>query len=104
METRKVEVPLTIEVPADATDKDIEKLTEEVNAPDHFIFPEKVYQALKWIALLALPTLAWGYQALGAPDVWNFPYLTQIPFTLNVIGTIIAVLIGASAISNLIKR
>jgi hypothetical protein len=75
--------------------------TEEQDVTElsrHFL-PDWLYQTLKWVALLALPTCAWGYQALA--EVWGFPYVSQIPFTLNVCGTVLAVLIGASTLKGL---
>ena len=60
--------------------------------------PDKVYGVLKWVGLLLLPTLAWGYSMLAG--AWGLPFAEEIPFTLNVCGTIVAVLIGASTLSN----
>lgn len=56
--------------------------------------PDRVYDVLKWVGLLALPTLAWAYQALAG--AWGLPYAEQVPMTLNICGTAVAVLIGAS--------
>ena len=61
-----------------------------------YLLPDKVYLVLKWVGLLLLPTLAWVYAVIG--DVWNLPFTQQIPITLNVLGTFVAVAIGASQI------
>lgn len=74
--------------------------TEEEKTP--YWLPDRVYQALKWIGLLALPTLAWAYQALS--QAWGWPYTTEVPFTLNILGTMVAVLIGASSLPALTKK
>lgn len=62
-----------------------------------YLLPEKAYLVLKWVGLLVLPTLAWVYAVLG--EAWGLPFVQQIPVTLNVLGTCVAVLIGASQIS-----
>lgn len=86
------QVAMTVaEVPIEVTVYDKE--------PTNFMLPDKLYTVLKWVALLLLPTCAWGYEALA--QVWGWGYVNQIPFTLNVCGTIIAVLIGASTIKNM---
>ena len=58
--------------------------------------PDAAYQALKWIGLLALPTAAWVYQALAG--IFGWPMATEVPMALNVCGTAVAVLIGASSL------
>lgn len=70
-------------------DKDV------AQAPKYWL-PDRLYQVLKWIGLAALPTLAWGYQAIAG--VWNLPLASEASMTLNIIGTLVAVLIGASAL------
>ena len=62
----------------------------EVGQLPRYWLPDAVYQALKWVGLLALPTAAWAYQALAGIFGW--------PLAINVCGTAIAVLIGASSI------
>lgn len=61
------------------------------------VLPDKVYNALKWICLIALPALAWGYSQLG--DVWGLPLVTEIPRTINIIATVLGILIGVSQIN-----
>lgn len=58
--------------------------------------PDEVYTALKWLGLAALPTLSWGYQALAA--VWGLPLANEVSATLGIAGTLVAALIGASAL------
>lgn len=81
-------------------DKIEEKELEDCAAETtDYILPSWLYELLKWLGLLALPTLAWGYQAIAS--VWGLPFESEIPFTLNIVGTVVAVLIGASSIKNL---
>lgn len=56
--------------------------------------PDKVYNVLKWIALICLPALSTFYGILA--DIWNLPYGEQIPRTLTAIGLLIGALIGVS--------
>jgi len=55
---------------------------------------DNVYNILKWVALIALPALAFFYSQLGA--IWGLPYTAEIPDTINAIAVLIGVLIGVS--------
>ena len=54
----------------------------------------KIYEALKWAALIALPALAWFIGQVG--PVWGWPYVEQVVLTLNALGTLLGVLLGVS--------
>ncbi len=99
-ETGKI-VKVDVNVPADAGDVTIQTWVDGQELQDKYLLPSNVYDVLKWVGLLLLPTLAWVYTMLAG--AWNLPYAEQIPFTLNVLGTCIAVLIGASSLNNVIK-
>ena len=58
--------------------------------------PNKVYDALKWVALICLPALAVFYGVIG--KVWGLPYIEQIVTTLNALGLLIGTLIGVSTL------
>ena len=55
---------------------------------------DKVYTILKWVAIIALPALGTFYNGLAL--AWDLPYADQIPKTLDLIGTLLGILIGAS--------
>lgn len=57
----------------------------------------KVYNVLKWIALLALPALATFWGVIG--KVWDLPYTMQIVTTITALATLIGTMIGVSTIS-----
>ena len=57
----------------------------------------KVYDALKWIVVIALPAIAAAYSALG--NVWSFPYVGQVVTTINIIATFIGTLICISTVN-----
>lgn len=57
--------------------------------------PDKVYDILKWVCLIALPACGTLYFALSG--IWGFPYGEQIVGTLTAIDTFLGALIGVSA-------
>jgi hypothetical protein len=57
----------------------------------------KVYDILKWIALVVLPALATLYFALSG--IWGFPYGEQIVGTITAIDTFLGALLGISNIN-----
>lgn len=54
----------------------------------------KVYDILKWIALVALPALGTLYFALS--KIWGLPYGTEIVGTISAIDTFLGALLGVS--------
>lgn len=59
--------------------------------------PNRVYDVLKWICLIALPALAVLYFTLA--KIWGLPYGAEITATINAIALFIGALIGVSQIS-----
>lgn len=60
------------------------------------IFPDKVYNVLKWICMIFLPATATLWFALG--KIWGFPYLAEIEGTIIAIDTFLGALIGISTL------
>ena len=54
----------------------------------------KVYDALKWIALIVLPALAVLYGTLAG--IWGLPFGEQIPDTITAIDLFLGVVLGVS--------
>ena len=54
----------------------------------------KVYDALKWIAMYLLPALGTVYFALAG--IWNFPFGEQIVGTITAVDTFLGVILGIS--------
>ena len=54
----------------------------------------KVYDVLKWAALILLPALGTLYFALAG--IWGFPYAEQIVGTITAVDTFLGVLLGIS--------
>ena len=68
---------------------------EEKNVTD-WLIPNRVYDVLKWVGLIACPALAVFVQAVG--PAWGFADTSAVVLTLNAFGALIGVLIGASAL------
>lgn len=54
----------------------------------------KVYDVLKWVALVVLPAVATLYTALAG--VWGLPFAEEIPATITAIDLFIGALLGVS--------
>ncbi|AKV55502.1 hypothetical protein BACT_1059 [Bifidobacterium actinocoloniiforme DSM 22766] len=59
-----------------------------------YLLPGKVYQTLKWAALVLLPALA-VFVGTAGPAL-GLPHVDAIVTTLNALGLLIAACIGAS--------
>ena len=57
----------------------------------------KVYDILKWVALVVLPAVGTLYFALSG--IWGFPYGEQIVGTITAIDTFLGALLGLSSIN-----
>ena len=56
--------------------------------------PDKWYNVLKWIALIALPAIGTFYFAIAG--IWGLPYGEQIVGTIVAIETLLGTLLGIS--------
>ena len=54
----------------------------------------KIYDALKWIALVVLPAVATLYGALA--PTWGWPCSEQIVYTITAVDTFLGALLGIS--------
>ena len=55
---------------------------------------DKVYDVLKWIAMILLPAIATLYFTLAS--IWGLPYAEQIVGTITGIDTFLGVILGIS--------
>lgn len=69
---------------------------EKSNETPGYLLPDKAYQVLKWLALIALPAIAVFAQAVG--PAWGLPHVDQIVATISALGVLIGALIGVSEI------
>lgn len=56
--------------------------------------PDKVYDILKWIALILLPAV--GALYFGLSQIWGLPYGEEIVGTITIIDTFLGALLGIS--------
>lgn len=59
-----------------------------------FKMSDKVYDVLKWIALILIPALGTLYFALAG--IWGFPYAEAIVGTLTAVDTFLGAILGIS--------
>ena len=55
----------------------------------------KVYDILKWIAMVVLPAIGTLYFALAG--IWGFPYAEEIVGTITAVDTFIGIVLGISS-------
>ena len=56
--------------------------------------PDKVYDVLKWIAMIVIPALATAY--VGLASVWGWPFADEVAKTAAVVCTLLGALLGIS--------
>ena len=56
----------------------------------------KVYDILKWIALVVLPAIATFY--LGLANYWDIPYPEAISGTIMLFDTLLGTILGISSV------
>jgi hypothetical protein len=61
------------------------------------MIPNKVYDVLKWVGLIAFPGMAWFVGQVG--PVWGMPRVDAVVTTLNCAGTLLGILIGVSTLN-----
>ena len=59
------------------------------------IMSNKLYDVLKWIAMVLLPATATLYFALAG--IWGFPYGEEIVGTITAVDTFLGVLLGITS-------
>ena len=79
------------------TDENTEPKTAvtEPTVPD-WLLPSRVYDVLKWLALIVLPAIGALVQTLG--PVWGWTWADPVATTINAVALTIGVVIGASAL------
>jgi len=65
------------------------------NGPTKGFLPGKMYDKLKWIALVFIPAFAAFYFAFG--KIWDFPRTEDVVGSLTIIGTFLGTILGISS-------
>lgn len=60
------------------------------------MIPNKVYDVLKWVALIVLPALGTLYFAISG--IWGLPYGEQVVGTITAIDTFLGAVLGISTV------
>ena len=63
----------------------------------NYKLPDKIYQVLKWLGLIACPALATFYGVVV--PLWGLPAVESVVTTINAFGVLIGALIGYSALT-----
>lgn len=58
------------------------------------IIPDKLYNILKWLALIVIPAISIFYFTIS--KIWGLPYGAEIPATLDAVAVLIGAIIGVS--------
>lgn len=64
--------------------------------------PDRVYDCLKWVAMIVLPALSTLY--LGLAKIWGWPLGPEIAQTLMLLDAFIGALLGLSSIGYLSQK
>ena len=56
----------------------------------------KVYDVLKWIAMVVLPAIGTLYAALAG--IWGFPYAEEVVGSILAVDTFLGVVLGISSV------
>ena len=59
-----------------------------------YLLTSKAYSILKWVGLIAMPSIATFVGVVGT--VWAWPHTDAIVTTINAIGVLVGALIGVS--------
>ena len=62
-----------------------------------YLIPDKLYNVLKWLGLIAFPAIAVFVGVVG--QAWGWTAVEPVVITINAIGVLIGALIGASHIT-----
>ena len=57
----------------------------------------KIYDILKWVAIVGLYGLSTLVAGLG--EIWNWPYTDEIVKTINIIGTALGIWLSLSSVN-----
>lgn len=59
------------------------------------VLPQKLYDILKWVALVALDAIGAFYFALSG--IWGLPYATEVVATIVAVNALLGLLLGISS-------
>ena len=60
------------------------------------LLPDRVYDILKWVAIIVMPALATFIVGLGG--IWSIPFAGQAAATVTAVGVLLGALLGLSSV------
>ena len=69
-----------------STDSDIQK----------GLIPDRLYDILKWVAIIVMPALSTFIVGLGG--IWSLPYAGQVAATVTAVGVLLGAFLGLSSV------
>ena len=60
------------------------------------LLPDRVYDTLKWVAIIVMPALATFIVGLGG--IWSIPFAGQLAATVTAVGVLLGALLGLSSV------
>ena len=70
-------------------------MTDNTTEPKGLI-PDKLYDVLKWVAIIVMPALATFVVGLGG--IWSVPFAGQVAATITALGVLLGALLGLSSV------
>ena len=67
---------------------------ENTEALVHSFLPDRVYDVLKWVAMVLLYAVATFVGAVG--PAWGWPHVNEIVLTLTAAGTLLGAILGVA--------
>ena len=60
------------------------------------LIPDRLYDILKWMAIIVMPALSTFIVGLGG--IWDIPYTGQAASTVTAVGVLLGALLGLSSV------
>ena len=67
----------------------------DVDIPNGLI-PDRLYDVLKWVAIIVMPALSTFIVGLGG--IWSLPYAGQVAATVTALGVLLGAFLGLSSV------
>ena len=60
------------------------------------LIPDRLYDILKWVAIIVMPALSTFIVGLGG--IWSLPYAGQVAATVTALGVLLGAFLGLSSV------
>ena len=62
----------------------------------NWLIPDRLYDILKWVAIIVMPALSTFIVGLGG--IWSLPYAGQVAATVTAVGVLLGAFLGLSSV------